>query len=67
MSSNKELRLTEARESLEMALKMLSRLPSDVSARELSRLQDVAGQAAQASASLNQVVGMLLTDLETNK
>lgn len=67
MSSNKELRLTEARESLEMALKMLSRLPSDVSARELSRLQDVAGQAAQAAASLNQVVGMLLTDLETNK
>lgn len=67
MSSNKELRLTEARESLEMALKMLSRLPNDVSARELSRLQDVAGQAAQAAASLNQVVGMLLTDLETDK
>ena len=65
MTTNKELRLELATESLAMAQKMIARYQGgEVPASELSRIQDAAAQATQAAAQLNQLVGLLLADLE---
>ena len=65
MATNKELRLAEALESLAMANKMLARYQgASVPASDVSRIQDVAAQATQAAANLNQLVGILLPELE---
>ena len=61
MSLNKQIRIDEAKASLEMALKMLSLVPAGkVSSADISRIQDVAGQATQAAQQLNQLIGLLL-------
>lgn len=65
MASNKKIRLEQAQESLAMAQKMLARFAGgDVPASDLSRIQDVATQATQAAAQLNQLVGLLLAEIE---
>jgi hypothetical protein len=53
--------LNEARQTLAMATKMLV-LVSDVadSNRDMTRIQDAATQAAQASSILNQLIGAML-------
>ena len=53
--------LNEARQALVMATKMLV-LVSDVadSNRDMTRIQDAATQAAQASSILNQLIGAML-------
>lgn len=44
---------------------MLARFAGgDVPASDLSRIQDVATQATQAAAQLNQLVGLLLAEIE---
>lgn len=65
MASNKQLLLEESLEFLAMAQKMLTRYQGAVApASDVSRIQDAAGQATQAAANLNQLVGMLLADNE---
>lgn len=65
MATNKEIRLEIAKESLASAQKMLSQLPDGaVPASEMSRIHDAATQATQAAAQLNQLVGLLLSDIE---
>jgi len=63
MSLNKQIRIDEAKASLEMALKMLYLVPAEkVSLADTSRIQDVAGQATQAAQQLNQLIGLLLAE-----
>jgi hypothetical protein len=64
MNINKENRLSLAKESLEVALKMLSRFDGDnIHASEIGRILDAAIQATQASQQLNQLVGILQAEL----
>jgi|JI6StandDraft_1071083.scaffolds.fasta_scaffold201061_2 hypothetical protein len=64
MSVNKENRLSLAKESLAMAQKMLSRLEGgEVPAAEMTRVADAATQATQAAQQLNQLVGILQSEL----
>lgn len=63
MSMNMQIRLEEAKASLEMASKMLSLVPAGkVSSVDISRIQDIAGQATQAAQQLNQLIGLLLAE-----
>jgi len=65
MATNKELRLEQAQESLSIAQKMIAKYQGGVvSVGDLSRIQDAATQATQAAANLNQIVGILLTEIE---
>lgn len=65
MATNKELRFERARESLASAQKMLARYEGEtVQASDMSRIEDAARQAAQATSELNQLVGLLLAELE---
>ena len=64
MSVNKENRLSLAKESLAMAQKMLSRLEGgELPAAEMTRVADAATQATQAAQQLNQLVGILQSEL----
>lgn len=64
MSIDKENRLSLAKESLAMAQKMLARLDGgEVPASEMSRVADAATQATQAAQQLNQLVGILQSEL----
>lgn len=65
MATNKELRFERAWESLASAQKMLARYEGEtVQASDMSRIEDAARQAAQATSELNQLVGLLLAELE---
>lgn len=65
MATNKELRFERARESLASAQKMLARYEGEtVQASDMSRIEDAARQADQATSELNQLVGLLLAELE---
>ena len=65
MATNKELRFERAREFMASAQKMLSRYEgATVQASDMSRIEDAARQAAQATSELNQLVGLLLAELE---
>ena len=67
MSVDKENRLSLAKESLAMAQKMLSRLEGgEVPASEMTRVADAATQATQAAQQLNQLVGILQSELRCN-
>lgn len=64
VSIDKDSRLSLAKESLAMAQKMLSRLEGgDVPPAEMSRIADAANQATQAAQQLNQLVGILQSEL----
>lgn len=67
MRIDKENRLSLAKESLAMAQKMLARLDGgEVPASEMSRVADAAIQATQAAQQLNQLVGILQSELRRN-
>lgn len=60
---NVDFQFEQAKESLQMALKVASRYES-LSASDLPNLEIVAAQAMQAAVFMNRVVGGLLIELE---
>lgn len=67
MSVSKNSRITEAECALEQALKMVHMamaVPGCVPVSMMTRVQDAAIQATQAAQQLNQLVGILQSELE---